>query len=61
MNVSEQPWRFFAVCIVSPFLAYKGMLYTDYLIVFFSACLFVWDTYWILYKPAARVRFTFLY
>lgn len=49
MIVTDQPGRWLAVTVFSPILAYKSWIYKDKFIAAFSAALFAWDLYWLLY------------
>lgn len=49
---NDQPGRFIAVLLFSPLLLYKGYVYNDNFLIFFSLLLFIWDLYNIIYtKP----------
>lgn len=53
MNIlnSDQPGRILAVFIISPILAYKGLIYDDWFLYIFGVILCAWDFYWILAYP----------
>ncbi len=50
---TDQPGRLVAVCIVSPILLFKGFIYSDTFITIFAIVLFVWDSWWLRYKPTS--------
>lgn len=47
---TDQPGRVVAVFVVSPILAYKGIMYDDHFIKGFSFLLFSWDLWWLVMK-----------
>jgi hypothetical protein len=51
MNITDQPGRILAVFIISPILAYKGIIYDDWFIFIFAVILYAWDLYWLLACP----------
>ena len=52
---TDQPGRVIAVCVVSPLLAYKGIMYDDTFIKGFSILLFSWDLWWIVAKHPRQI------
>lgn len=48
---SDQPWRVLAVFVFAPLIFYKGYIYSDWFLILFALTLFVWDLYWLAYKP----------
>jgi len=48
---SDQPGRVLAVFVFAPLIFYKGYIYSDWFLILFALTLFVWDLYWLAYKP----------
>jgi hypothetical protein len=51
---TDQIGRVVAVFVVSPVLAYKGVVYDDAFIRAFSVVLFAWDLWWLVARPPRR-------
>lgn len=55
-TLTDQPGRWAAVCVFSPWLMYRGCVHGDPGIAAFALLLFSWDLYWLAYKPPLGVK-----
>lgn len=53
-RLTDQPGRWMAVCVFSPWLMWRGWVHSDVGIAAFSALLFSWDLYWLVTMPPKR-------
>ena len=52
MILSEQPGRIFAICILSPYLIYKGYKFNDSILIIVGILFIFYECFWVLnYRP----------
>lgn len=53
-RLTDQPGRWMAVCVFSPWLMWRGWVHGDVSIAAFSVLLFSWDLYWLATVPPRK-------